>query len=179
MNELDELLAASAPRVASSTELARVTNRVTLRRGRRGAIIAGLVALSLGGTTAAAAGTGTIDAIVDYYLSGDQPRHNDHAWEMAITGADGTFHCYGGIVVMPAESKAGYVEADYLAVKQFVQNHDWTDLTPDPALLHPRDRGTAEQLAITADRTMTATAERAGLSLSSVEVRGYAECTPL
>ena len=178
MDELDDLLTASAPRVAPSAELARVTNRVTARRGRRALIVAGIVALSLGGATAAAAGTGTLDEIIDYYLSPDGQLHNDHAWEMDITGADGIFHCRGGIVVMPADSKADFIEEDYLAVKKFVQNHDWSDLRPNPALLHERDRGTAEQLAITADRNMTTTAEKAGLSLSSVEVRGYAECLP-
>ena len=178
MDDLDTLLAESAPRVAASSELDRITSRVTARHPRRGLIVAGIVALSLGGGTAAMAGTGTLDDIVDLYLSGDQPRHNDHAWEMDITGVDGTLHCYGGIVVMPFDTKPGYVEAHYLAIKQFVQDHDWTDLQPDPSLLHPGQRGTAEQLAITADRHMIVVAQEAGFTVDSITTRGTAECKP-
>ncbi len=178
MDHLDDLLASSAPQHPRSTALDRVTNRVTARRPRRGLIVAGIVALSLGTATAAAAGNGTLDDLVDYYLSGDKPYHNDHAWEMEITGADGTFDCIGGIVVLPADDKSDFVYADYLAVKDFIQDHDWSDLQPDPSLLHERQRGTAEQLAITADRSMTRLAEAEGYPLSSIHTRGFAECYP-
>ena len=178
MDQLDTLLAQSAPRVAASAELDRITSVVTHRKSRRVLIVAMIVGLSLGGATAAAAGTGTLDDIVDYYLSGDIPRHNDHAWEMDITGVDGTQHCYGGIVVMPFDSRPDYSEADYLAIKQFVQEHDWSDLQPDPSLLHAGQRGTAEQLAITADRHMIVLAQEAGFTVDSITTRGFAECAP-
>ncbi len=178
MDRLDDLLTASAPRVAASAELDRVTTRITTRRPRRGLVIAGLVTLSLAGGTAAIAGTKPIDDLVNYYLSGDQPRHNDHAWEMDITGVDGEFHCWGGIVVMPATTKDTYDEASYLAIKGFVQEHDWSDLQPNPELLHDHQRGTAEQLAITADRDMIEIAVAEGYSTDSITTRGVAECEP-
>jgi hypothetical protein len=178
MDQLDTILASTAPPVPPSSELDRITSRVTSRQSRRALIVAGIVALSLGGGTAAMAGTGTLDDLIDYYLSGDAPRHNDHAWEMDITGVDGTLHCYGGIVVMPFDTKPNYVEADYVAIKQFVQDHDWSDLEPDPSLLHPGQRGTAEQLAITADRNMIVVAQQAGFTVESITTRGFAQCDP-
>jgi len=183
MDDLDSLLADSAPRVPASSELDRITRRVTTRTPKRTLIVAGIVALSLGGGTAAMAGTGTLDDLVDYYLSGqnvgaNQPYHNDHGWEMDITGVDGEFHCFGGIVVLPFDSKPEYVEAHYLAIKQFVQEHDWSDLQPDPSLLNEGQSGTAEQLAITADRRMIAVAQEAGFTVDSITTRGFAECAP-
>ena len=178
MDHLDRLLADSAPSVPVSAELDRITSRVTARRARRGLIVAGIVALSLGGGTAAVAGTGTLDDLIDQYLSGDKPEHNDHAWEMDITGVDGEFHCIGGIVVMPATYKPDFVEADYLAIKQFVQDHDWSDLDPDPSLLHSTQHGTAEELGVTADRHMIVVAQEAGFTVDSITTRGTAECTP-
>ena len=178
MNELDELLDRSAARpFAVNAELDRVVNRVVVRRrSTRALAVAGVVVLLLGGGTAAMAGTGTLDDIVDYYLSGSEPEHNDHAWEMDITGVDGTFHCVGGIVVMPLHNRPEYVEASYLAIKQFVQDHDWSDLQPDPSLLRPGQDGTAEQLAITADRHMIVVAQEAGYTLESITTRGTAQC---
>ena len=176
MNHLDELLAESRPRVAPSAALDAVTTHVLTPRRRRGLAIAGLVTLSLaGGTVAATAGTGPLDALIDYYLNGQS---NDHAWEMDITGTDGLHHCIGGIVVMPHTTKPGYSEASYLAIKNFVQTHDWTDLEPDPSLLHAGQRGTAEQLAITADRSMIAIAQKAGYSVDSISTMGTATCEP-
>jgi len=177
MTELDDLLQASAPRVAPSTAIDGVTRRVT-RKPRAALVVAGVVALSLAGGTAAVAGNGPLDALIDYYLSGDKPEHNDHAWEMDITGVDGEFHCIGGIVVMPATDKPDYVEADYLAIKSFVQTHDWSDLQPDPSLLLERQTGTAEQLATTADRRMIEVAVAAGYTLESISTRGTATCEP-
>lgn len=131
--------------------------------------------LSLAGGTAAAAGNGTLEDIVDALLG----HPSDHAWEMDITGADGTFRCMGGIVVMPDTTRAEYNEADYLAAKEFIQNHDWSDLKPDPSLLHERERGNAEQLAMTVDRSMSQRAlVGSGLPLTSISVRGTAECEP-
>ena len=178
MNRLDELLAESKPHVAPTAAAGAVTARVTTPTRRRGFIIAGLVTLSLAGGSAAVAGTGPLDDLIDYYLSGDVPQHNDHAWEMDITGTDGTLHCIGGIVVMPATSKPGYVEADYLAIKQFVQDHDWTDLQPNPSLLHVGQQGTAEELAISADRQMIEVAQDAGYVVTSISTRGTAQCSP-
>lgn len=173
MDHLDRLLASSAPVLQNGTELDRVTTRIATRRPRRwGLVVAGLVALSLGTGTAAMAGNGTLDELVDYYLHGQA---NDHAWEMDITGVDGTFNCYGGIVVMPHD-RPEFVEADYLAIKNFVQEHDWSDLQPDPSLLHPGQRGTAEQLAITADRHMIEVARAAGYSVTSITTLGTAQC---
>jgi hypothetical protein len=176
MDQLDDLLAASSPRVAPSREVDRVTTHVTRKRRRRGLVIAGLVTLSLGTATAAIATDLPIDAIINYYLNGHQ---NDHAWAMDITGDDGTFYCMGGIVVLPDTSRAEYNEADYLAAKAFIQNQDWSDLKPDPSLLHERERGTAEQLAMTVDRSMSQTALlESGLPLTSIHVQGTAQCEP-
>jgi hypothetical protein len=178
MDPRDTLLAQCAALVAPCADVARPTPRVSAQRARRGSIFAGIVALSLGGGTAAMAGTGTLDDLIDYYLSGDIPRHNDHAWEMDITGVDGTLHCYGGIVVMPLTSDPDYVEAHYLAIKQFVQEHDWSELNPDPGLLRAGQKGTAEQLAITADRHMIEVAQDAGFAVDSITTRGFAQCDP-
>jgi hypothetical protein len=174
MDRLDELLTESRPRVTPSTALDPVTTRITARR-RRGLVIAGVVTLSLAGGSAAAAGTGTLDDLVNYYLNG---RSNDHAWEMDITGTDGTQHCIGGIVVEAQKNNPGYSEAEYLAIKAWVQNHDWSDLQPDRSLLHDGQRGTAEQLAITADRHMMVEAQAAGFDLASVSTGGTATCWP-
>jgi hypothetical protein len=174
MTDLDDLLQASAPRVASSATLHDVTRRLT-RRPRTGIVVAAVAALSLAGGTAAAAGTGALDDVIDYYLNGNA---NDHAWEMDITGVDGEFHCIGGIVVLPAPDKPDYRESDYLAIKKFVQDHDWTDLRPDPGLLHTGQTGTAEQLAITADRRMIEVAVDAGYTTDSISTLGTATCEP-
>lgn len=175
MDRLDELLAESRPRVAPAATLAAVTATVMRPRQKRGFIIAGALALSLAGGTAAAATTGPLGDLIDYYLNGHP---NDHAWEMDITGTDGTMHCIGGIVVLPAPEKSTYVEADYLAIKRFVEHYDWTDLEPDPSLLHSWQKGTAEQLAITADRHMIEVAVDAGYTTDSIYTQGAAECSP-
>ena len=175
MDRLDELLVESRPRVGRVAALEAVTAAVAKRRARRGVIIAGIVTLSLTGATAAAATTGPLGDLIDYYLNGES---NDHAWEMDITGTDGTQHCIGGIVVMPFTSKPGYTEASYLAIKRFVQNHDWSDLQPNPSLLNEGQLGTAEQLAVTADRTMIVIAQEAGYSVDSITTRGTAQCSP-
>jgi hypothetical protein len=184
MNSLDDLLRRSAPpSYAVEPELDRVTNRITRPRLRRRSITAVVVlVMALGGATAAAAGTGTLDEIVDYYLggggaNGDDVQHNDHAWEMDITGTDGPHHCFGGIVVMHSHGPHS-VEAEYLAIKQFVQDHDWTDLEPDRSLLRADQEGTADQLAITADRHMMVVAQLEGFDLSNVSTRGTAQCFP-
>lgn len=175
MDTLDELLAESRPHVAPSAALDAVTASIATPSRKRGLIIAGLVTLSLAGGTAAVAGNGPLDDLIDYYLNGES---NDHAWEMDITGTDGTMHCVGGIVVMPANFKPEFVEADYLAIKHWVQDHDWSNLQPDPTLLHPGQRGTAEQLAITADRSMIVVAQEAGYTVESITTRGTATCEP-
>jgi hypothetical protein len=175
MDRLDELLAESRPQVAPAATLAAVTAAVTRRRPRRGLVIAGIVTLSLAGGTAAAATTGPLGDLIDSYLNGHP---NDHAWEMDITGTDGTMHCIGGIVVLPATEKPTYVEADYLAIKRFVEQHDWAGLEPDPSLLHDGQEGTAEQLAITADRHMIEVAVQAGYTTDSIYTQGAAECSP-
>lgn len=178
MDRLDELLAESRPRVTPPVSLGSVTARVTARR-RRGLILAGVVTLSVASGTAAVAGNTPLDDRVDYSLSGDQPEHNDHAWEMDITGLDGAFHCIGGIVVLPATERPEYNEADYLAAKKFIQDGDWSELEPDRSLLNPGQRGTAEELAITVDKTMSNTAlTESGLPLTSIMTRGTAECSP-
>ena len=174
MTDLDDLLQASAPRVAPNAAIDGVTRRVT-RRPRAGLVVAGVVALSLAGGTAAVAGNGPLDALIDYYLNGNA---NDHAWEMDITGVDGDFHCIGGIVVLPAPDKSTYVEADYLAIKGFVQHHDWSGLQPEPSLLHDWQTGTAEQLAITADRQMIEVAVASGYTTDSITTQGTATCEP-
>lgn len=171
MTHLDELLTTSAPRVAPSAQLDGVTRRLT-RGPRRGVLVAGLVALSLGGATAAAAATGAFDDLVDDQLGGPA----DYAWQMQIEGSDGVHTCYGGILVFKNEGNPGYLEANYLAIKQFVQQHDWSDLQPDPSLLHANQRGTAEELAITADRHMIVVAQEAGFTLESISTRGTATC---
>lgn len=175
MDQLDALLNNSKPHVAPSAALDAVTTTITRPQRKRGFVIAGLVTLSLAGGTAAVAGNGPLDDLIDFYLNG-QP--NDHAWEMYITGVDGTQHCVGGIVILPTDYREDYVEADYLAIKRFVQNYDWSDLEPNPALLHPGQRGTAYQLAITADRNMIVIAEAAGYTVSSISTQGTATCWP-
>ena len=171
MTHIDELLTASAPRVAPTTRLDVVTRRLT-RRPRRGVVIAGLVALSLGGATAAAAATGAFGDLVDDQLGGPA----DYAWQMQIEGSDGVHSCYGGILVFKNEGNPDYTEANYLAIKNFVQQHDWSDLQPDPSLLRPNQSGTAEQLAVTADRHMIVVAQEAGFTLESISTRGTATC---
>lgn len=174
MDRLDDLLAASAPRVAPSRELDRVSGRVT-RRPRAGLVIAGVTALTLAGGTAAIATDLPLDELINSMLNGQQ---NDHAWEMDITGVDGTFHCMGGIVVMPERGKSTFTEENYLAIKEFVQDHDWSDLAPDPTLMHDWQKGTAEQLAVSADRSMIEIAVEAGYSTDSISTQGTAQCEP-
>jgi hypothetical protein len=171
MTHLDELLTASAPRIAPADELDELTRRLT-RRPRHGALVAGFVALSLGGATAAAAAAGAFGDLVDDQLGGPA----DYAWQMQIEGSDGVHTCYGGILVFKNEGNPDYIEANYLAIKEFVQQHDWSDLQPDRSLLRPNQSGTAEELAVTADRHMIVVAEEAGFTLESISTRGTATC---
>jgi hypothetical protein len=96
---------------------------------------------------------------------------------MDITGVDGTLNCIGGIVIMPNTERPEFTQASYLAIKKFVQDNDWSDLQPDPELLHEWQPGTAEQLAITADRNMIEIALDEGYTTDSISTRLTATCT--
>ena len=134
-------------------------------------MVAGTITLMLGSATAAAAATGTLQDIIDDALG----TKSDHAWAMDITVRGEVWACTGGIAVLPYTDRPDYVEADYLAVKRFIQEHDWSDLRPDESLLGSRFK-TAETLALTADRHMSLVAQQAGLNLNSTQTRGFASC---
>ena len=161
------------PRV--SAELADVTNRITRHRRlpHRRLAVAATVALLLGGATAAGAATGLFGDLVDDRLG----QHADADFVIEIEVRGDTYTCWGGIAVMPFYNRPGstYSEEDYLAAKEFVQEHDWSDLKPDPSLLGSRP-ATAENLAVTAARSMIETMVDSGLTTDSITTRGYAEC---
>ena len=178
MDPVTDHLDSSAPpslsaRPAVAAELAAVTNRIAIRRRirRRGVVAISVIGLVLGGATAAAAGTGLFGDLVDDHLG----QHADADFVIEIEVRGETYTCWGGIAVMPMPSKADYEYENYLAAKRYIQDHDWSDLQPDPSLLMGRP-GTAEELAVTAARSMIETMRHDGLGVESISTRGTAEC---
>jgi hypothetical protein len=180
MDPVTDHLDSSAPpslsaRPGVAAELAAVTTRITRHRRvpRRGIVAAGVIALVLGGSTAAAAATGLFSDMVDDNLG--QHADADFVIEIEVRGV--TYTCWGGVAVMPFYNRPGstYSEEDYLAAKHYIQDHDWSDLKPDPSLLGNRP-ATAEQLAITAARSMIEIMQQDGLGVESITTRGTANC---
>lgn len=179
MDPVTDHLDSSAPSSLSAhpavaSELIAVTERVTTTRRfpRRGVAIGAIVALVLGGSTAAAAATGLFGDLVDDRLG----QHADADFVIEIVVDDVTYTCWGGIAVMPFDyPNQPFSQASYRAAKDFIRDHDWSDLKPDPSLLDGRP-ATAENLAVTAARSMIETMVDSGLSTDSITTRGTAEC---
>lgn len=159
---------------AVAAELAAVTERITATRRlpRRGVAIGAIVALVLGGSTASAASAGLFGDLVDDRLG--QRADADFVIEIVID--DVTYTCWGGIAVMPFDyPDKPFSHESYLAAKQFIQDHDWSDLKPDPSLLMGKPP-TADALATTAARSMIEIMVDSGLSTDSITTRGTAQC---
>jgi len=174
----DHLDSSAPPRFSANpaiaAELAAVTSSITgpRRLPRRGLAIGAIVAIVLGGSTAAAAATGLFGDLVDDRLG--QHADADFVIEIEVGGVEYT--CWGGIAVMPYDyADKPFSQEEYLAAKEFIQVHDWSDLEPDPSLLGGRP-ATAENLAVTAARSMIEIMVDSGLTTDSISTRGTAEC---
>ncbi|MBH0110314.1 hypothetical protein I6E81_09055 [Salinibacterium sp. NG22] len=189
MDRTTELLDASAPRrelttPAITAALSDVVESSTLSlRYRRPAFIAGISALLIGTSTAAAAAAGLLFPVLPPSLF-ETGEGYDLSWNVVITTHGQEFACSGGYTLQPVEDQPGFDQEIYDDAKLFLQTEDWSSVRPDPAFMDHETvtaKQTAEILARSIKTQVMAAViaefESRGTPLLGISGKGIDECT--